>query len=176
MRFFPATATAALACAALAACVAAPEPAPTPAPAPAPAPTPTPVPTPSPVPSYTSWMDYPATPGDWSYSGGTARFADAVSGTLFELRCNRAAGLVELIRSGTPSSVQGLVVRTETATRSIAVAPGTGLTPHGQVVATDPLLDAMAFSKGRFAIEVAGLATLARPSYPEVTRVIEDCR
>ena len=42
--------------------------------------------------------------------------------------------------------------------------------------ARDPLLDAMAFSKGRFALEVAGLPTLYVPSYPEVTRVIEDCR
>jgi hypothetical protein len=120
-------------------------------------------------------MDYPATPGDWTYSAGRARFGDA-SGTLFELGCNRAAGVVEMTRAGTPASVQGLVVRTETATRSIALTPGTGLTPLGQVATTDPLLDAMAFSKGRFAIEVAGLPTLYLPSYPEVTRVIEDCR
>jgi hypothetical protein len=40
----------------------------------------------------------------------------------------------------------------------------------------DPLLDAMAFSKGRFAIETPGLPTLYIPSWPEVTRVIEDCR
>ena len=33
-----------------------------------------------------------------------------------------------------------------------------------------------AFSKGRFAIETPGLATLYVPSYPEITRVIEDCR
>jgi hypothetical protein len=44
------------------------------------------------------------------------------------------------------------------------------------VPAQDPLLDAMAFSKGRFAVESAGLATLYVPPYPEVTRVIEDCR
>ena len=47
---------------------------------------------------------------------------------------------------------------------------------RARVPARDPLLDAMAFSKGRFAVEVAGLPTLYVPSYPEVTRVVEDCR
>ncbi|MDG2003332.1 MAG: hypothetical protein P8J20_08375 [Novosphingobium sp.] len=42
--------------------------------------------------------------------------------------------------------------------------------------ASDPLLDAMAFSRGRFAVETAGLPTLYVPSWPEVSRVIEDCR
>jgi hypothetical protein len=34
----------------------------------------------------------------------------------------------------------------------------------------------MAFSRGRFAIETAGLPTLYVPSWPEVSRVVEDCR
>ena len=42
--------------------------------------------------------------------------------------------------------------------------------------ARDPLLDAMAFSRGRFAIEVAGQPALYLPSWSEVGRVIEDCR
>jgi hypothetical protein len=46
----------------------------------------------------------------------------------------------------------------------------------GTIPARDPLLDAMAFSKGRFAVEVTGGAPLYVPAYPEVTRVIEDCR
>ena len=169
-------ASAALACAALSACVPRPEPTPAPSPTPTPVPIPTPVATPTPVPTYSSWMDYPATPGDWSYAGGTARFGDAAGGALLELRCNPPARVVELMRAGTPGTVQGIVVRTETAARSIAVTPGTGLTPLGQIIATDPLLDAMAFSKGRFAVEVEGLPTLYVPAWPEVTRVIEDCR
>ena len=40
----------------------------------------------------------------------------------------------------------------------------------------DELLDAMAFSRGRFVIEQAGAPTLVVPAYPEVGRVIEDCR
>ena len=165
------TASAALACAALAACV--PRPEPTPAPTPAPAPTPTPVATPSPVPTYSSWMDVPATPGDWNYASGLARFADQLM-----LRCDRAAGVVEINRAGTAALPVQMIVRTEAMERGIAAQP-TESDPawiRARVPAHDPLLDAMAFSKGRFAIEVAGLPTLYVPSYPEVTRVIEDCR
>jgi len=42
--------------------------------------------------------------------------------------------------------------------------------------ARDPLLDAIAFSRGRFALEAAGLETLYLPAWPELSRVIEDCR
>ena len=44
------------------------------------------------------------------------------------------------------------------------------------IAARDPALDALAFSRGRFAIETAGLPTLYVPSWPEVGRVVEDCR
>ena len=40
----------------------------------------------------------------------------------------------------------------------------------------DPLLDAMAFSRGRFMLEVAGFPALYLPAWAEVGRVIEDCR
>lgn len=50
--------------------------------------------------------------------------------------------------------------------------------PHVVAVrsAGDAALDQIAFSRGRFAIETPGLPTLVLPSWPEVTRVIEDCR
>ncbi len=173
MRLLTATASAALSCLVLAACVSAPEPTPAPAPAPTPTPRPTPVPTPSPVPTYSSWMDVPATPGDWSYAGGLARFAEHLV-----LRCDRAAGVVEIRRAGTAAGPAQMIVRAELMERGIAAQP-TESDPSwvtARVPARDPLLDAMAFSKGRFAVEVAGLPTLYVPSWPEVTRVIEDCR
>ncbi len=40
----------------------------------------------------------------------------------------------------------------------------------------DPLLDAMAITRGRFAVEVEGETPLYLPAWAEVTRVIEDCR
>lgn len=45
-----------------------------------------------------------------------------------------------------------------------------------RVDADDPILDAMAITKGRFAIETPGLPTLYIPAWVEVSRVIEDCR
>jgi hypothetical protein len=39
-----------------------------------------------------------------------------------------------------------------------------------------PVLDAMAYSRGRFVVEVAGLTPSYLPAWPEVARVVEDCR
>lgn len=42
--------------------------------------------------------------------------------------------------------------------------------------ASDPLLDQMAFSRGRFLITVEGGPSLVVPAWPEFARVVEDCR
>jgi hypothetical protein len=175
MRYFLATTSAAISCLALAACVPAPQPTPAPAPAPAPAPTPTP----PPPPFDGTWMDAPLTPGDWSYAEGVARFANA-----FAMACDRTNRAVILKYAGNVDGSPLMTVRAETMDRTIgpgmasmtgrAGSPGPGY--EIQLAANDQLLDAMAFSKGRFAIELAGYPTLYIPSYPEVTRVIEDCR
>jgi hypothetical protein len=34
----------------------------------------------------------------------------------------------------------------------------------------------MAYSRGRFMVETAGLPALYLPSWPEVTRVVDDCQ
>lgn len=41
---------------------------------------------------------------------------------------------------------------------------------------SDPLLEQMAFSRGRFLVAVEGGPSLVVPAWPEVGRVIEDCR
>jgi len=38
------------------------------------------------------------------------------------------------------------------------------------------LLDAIAFSRGRFSVEAAGTARLVIPAWPEAARVVEACR
>lgn len=169
-------------CLALAACVPpAPEPAPAPAPSPSPAPSPT-VAAPAPVPAFNDWMDAPQTPGEWFYratpGGGLAAFGPPQAEALLSLRCDRAAGVVEIVRTGSAGAALPMVIRTETMQRSVDAVPADGALPTivARVPARDPLLDAMAFSRGRFAVEVSGLAALYVPSYPEVTRVIEDCR
>ena len=173
----PAAGATLLAVLALTACVP-PVPQPTPAPAPPPAPAPaTPAPAPPPPPAPTNWIDAPQTVGDWRYAplaaGGRASFVDPAGTVLFEMVC--AAGRqVTLARTGGPG-VAAMVVRTETAERSLPVTGSNG----AAVAALDPrdsLLDAMAFSKGRFAIQVTGSGALYLPAWPEVSRVVEDCR
>lgn len=161
------------ACLALGACV----PAPQPAPAPAPAPPPPPAPAPAPPPFAGNWMDAPLTPGDWHYAGGAATFAGPDGGVLLTLRC--VGGAIMIDRAGIGNEIAPtLILRSESASRSLSPAT-TGGAPGStaaSLTAQDSLLDAIAFSKGRFAVESVGLATLYVPSYPEITRVVEDCR
>lgn len=71
-----------------------------------------------------------------------------------------------------------MTVRTTFGLRPLSSDPAAG--KPGWITARlgprDPLLDQMAFSRGRFTLEVAGLPALYLPSWPEVSRVIEDCR
>ena len=162
-----------------AACVAPRTPPPTPEPV-ATA-TPRPAPSPSPAAIYDSWMDVPQTPGDWYYvrtaTGSAARFGAPQSEGQFALLCTPASRSIALVRYGAFAGDTPMTVRTETATRTLAAArAGDEGGMRAVLAARDPLLDAMAFSKGRFAIEAAGASTLYLPSWPEVTRVIEDCR
>lgn len=176
-----------LACLTLAGCIPAPQqtPAPPPAPAPEPAPPPLPTPTPAPIPPAPAlppfsgnWIDAPVTPGDWRYSAGMARFGESASEPRLTMRCDRAAGVIEIARAGSAVAALPMVIRTETLERSVDAVPMPGAQPAivARVPAHDPLLDAMAFSRGRFAIEIGGMPSLYVPSWSEITRVIEDCR
>jgi hypothetical protein len=178
MRYLKASAITAITCLALSACVPAPEPTPVPAPAPAPAP----APTQPPAPPFTgNWMDAPLTPGDWTYRDGPGDTTIALFGAspdkpVFSIGCYQAGRVVTLARYE-PVAPAPFRVLTETregslVTRSTQPGPVT----IAEIPAMDGLLDAMAFSKGRFAVSTEGRPTLYIPSYPEVTRVIEDCR
>lgn len=168
-----------LGCLGMAACTA-PAPQPTPVP-PASRPAPTPTPTPTPIATHATWMDAAQTPGDWFYrsGGGTSRalFGDSGSDARFALTCNPSQRSITLSRAGTVPAQQ-MNIRTEHGDRALTATASSSAIPSidARVAASDPILDAMAFSKGRFAVEVAGLDSLYLPSWPEVTRVIEDCR
>lgn len=169
-----------IAIAALSACVAPPRPVPVPVPAPAPAPRP---PAPTPAPAYSNWMDAPQTPGDWFYIPGAgasiAAFGPAEKQPLFAMRCDMASHTLSIGRTSASIMPQPMTIRTETATRTFSANPAQGSVEHlvaTSLTATDSFLDAIAFSKGRFEVEVPGEANLYLPSWPEITRVIEDCR
>jgi|SRR5579871_2683835 len=138
---------------------------------------PAPLPPPS-APPPADWRDAPATPGDWSWSReGTASVA-RFAGGLFTVRCDNRGGAVLLARAGTAPSPVPMTVTTTTISRPLTAAPIGGPTPAiGALLASrDPLLDAMVFSRGRFAVEAMGMAPLYLPAWPELARVIEDCR
>ena len=149
----------------------------------APAPTPRPRPaTPpaSPVPLTTTWQDAPATPGDWTWAAEGGRSVARFSDGLLTLTCDRAAGTVTLARQASGNSSATLTVRTTSISRALTAAPSPGTNNSGTIAVSlpprDSLLDAIAFSRGRFAVESPGQPTLYVPSWPEISRVIEDCR
>jgi hypothetical protein len=96
----------------------------------------------------------------------TATGSEARFGTLLSLQCDKPTRTVTIGRPG--QTVATLTISTDTASRS--------LPPNGRISAYDPLLDAIAFSRGRFIVSGGTAPTLAVPSWPEAARAIEDCR
>jgi hypothetical protein len=137
----------------------------------------------TPTAAGTSWMDIPATVGEWSFTafpfGSQAIFrGPAGMETALSLSCNAQSRQVTLLRLGRSDRPLSIRVLTETANRSGFAEP-VAEQFQGVVLRldpNDPLLDAMALSKGRFAVEVEGETPLYLPSHAEVSRVIEDCR
>ncbi len=153
----------------------------------APAPAPSPIQRPSPPPPQVvappaDWRDADYTPGNWSHSAGTAgsvaSYGSPGAAPLLSLRCDRARSVVVLSRAGAASAQVPLSVITTNGTRAFTATAQGGPSPQLAVSFTprDPHLDAIAFSRGRWAVEVPGLPTLTLPAWPEVARVIEDCR
>lgn len=164
-----------------AACVApsAPEPAPAPPPPPPP-----PAPQPEPAPAPLAWQDRQATPGDWRYrqdaAGSIAEFGTG-AGTWFSIRCDRGARRIALARPGVldPGKAARLTLRATEGASSYPLANQPGAA-QPQVAATlaasDPFLDKMAYSRGRFLVQVEGAEDLVIPNWAEFARVVEDCR
>lgn len=144
---------------------------------PAPTPTPAPPPRPAPPAQTTDWTRAPLTLGDWKWSLENGQSVARFGGGVLVLRCNLSARTIELSRSGAVDGQTPLTVLTSALTRTLSASPATGpAATQVTLAASDPLLDAMAFSRGRFAIETPGLPRLVVPSWTEVSRVVEDCR
>ncbi len=164
-------------------CARAPEPVPE-QPRPAP-PRPAPVRPVPPVPAVTiAWPDRPLTPGDWVYRrdnrGSLALFGPAGDAAHFVIRCDTAKRRIYLSRAGNfaGGDTGRMTIRTTTALQAYAVANSNEDPPFAaaDLAPTDPHLDAMAYSRGRFAIIVKGAPDLIIPAWPEFSRVVEDCR
>lgn len=131
------------------------------------------------APRYDNWIDAPQTPGTWRYSAQGARseavFVGRNDAALLRLRCLADSRMVVLSLPESSAARPVVTVRAQTATRTLEAQPA-GRETLALLDPRDPLLDAMAFARGRFAVEASGLPALYLPSWPEMTRVIEDCR
>jgi hypothetical protein len=130
---------------------------------------------------YANYLDAPQTPGAWEYAqfdfGSQALYrSDPLNSFAFS--CNRSAGQINFIRFVSGGAQRVMRIQTETTQRSLTAASTTASqnSVTARVSANDSLLDAMAITKGRFAVETEGLPTLYIPAWAEVSRVIEDCR
>lgn len=149
---------------------------------PAPAPTATPAPTPAPPPQTpgprVDWRDAPITPGDWRWSMEGGQSVARFGGGALVLRCDSPRRVVVLQRAGAAQRPVPMTILTTSGEHRLSATPQQGSPPllSTNISASDRLLDALAFSRGRFAVETAGLPTLYVPSWPEIGRVVEDCR
>jgi hypothetical protein len=122
----------------------------------------------------------PVSTGAWGYreiaGGSEASFVDGAGTTRMVIACGKITRLVTLSRvSAAPAA--SLSFWTSSSSRSLSARFDQ---PSGRVIAqlggTDPLLDALAFSRGRFAAMMPGSPALVLPAGPEVAHVVEDCR
>ncbi|MGL5838694.1 MAG: hypothetical protein ACRCY3_09365 [Sphingorhabdus sp.] len=159
-----------------------PQPAPQPRPQPAPAPVVAAPAAPSPAPRVTGeWIDWPIEPGTWAYRdderGSLALFGPAGANATVTLRCDRGRSRIYLSVAGN-GAAKDFTIRTSSMMKSFAAVQSSGNPPYvaAEIDPRDSILDAMAFSRGRFAIEIGGLRSMAIPAWAEAGRVIEDCR
>ena len=118
--------------------------------------------------------------GSWSYStitnGSEAAFTDSSGTKRLVLRCDRSRRTVSLVRTRVAAAAPALAVWTSSLSKSLPARFLAGGELIADLAATDQLLDAMAFSHGRFATAASSAPLIAVPPWPDMARVIEDCR
>jgi hypothetical protein len=119
-------------------------------------------------------------PGRWTYApaagGSLATFINASALPQLTIQCDRATRRVTIAKPAS-AAAPFMLVWTSSASRSVPASfdPATNRVSI-VLAASDGLLDALAFSRGRIAVTVTRTPTLVVPAWPEVTRVVEDCR
>jgi hypothetical protein len=119
-------------------------------------------------------------PGTWIYSptadGSEASFVDAESHPQVTIHCTRSTRRVTISKP-VAAAAPFMWVWTSAQVKNV---PATYDSATMRVTADfgpfDPLLDAIASSRGRIGFSTSGLAATIVPQWAEVGRVIEDCR
>lgn len=122
----------------------------------------------------------PVSPGAWTYravtGGSEASFVDGTGTTRLVIGCGKLTRLVTMSRV-IPAPASTLSVWTSSGGRTLASRFDQ---PSGRVIAqlgaSDTLLDAIVFSRGRFVVSMPGTAPLVVPSGTEIAHIVEDCR
>ena len=116
------------------------------------------------------WDSRPLTAGVWSWRalpiGSEATFSDS-RGPQFSVRCDRTNRRVSFSRLGAAPATP-IRIATTSSERSLPLG--------NMVLSNDPILDAIAFTRGRLWVGVAGAVPLLLRGAAEPARAIEDCR
>ena len=129
-----------------------------------------------------NWMDEPRLPGDWTYEQEPnetfALYGNGREDMRAIIRCDLNSRKVGIGMFGLSAQSATMQIHTETMSRTLVATQRTSARPlvAAEVDANDRLLDAMAVTKGNFAMQVDGARIIYLPGWAEVTRVIEDCR
>lgn len=87
------------------------------------------------------------------------------------VRCDLAQRTISLTLPGASAPGATLAITTTDGARTYPATDAGAVTR-----ATDPFLDRIAFSRGRFRVQLTGRAALILPAWPEFARTVEDCR
>ena len=118
-------------------------------------------------------------PGNWTYAttedGSQTVFTDANNQPQLSLRCLRSIRRVVVSKPAT-AAAPTLTVWSSTATKSFpATYDAATARVSAQIANWDPILDALAYSRGRIAI-ATNAQQLVVPSCADISRIVEDCR
>jgi hypothetical protein len=136
------------------------------------------------TPAIANWQDQKAAAGDWVWKsdarGSVALFGAAGADATFLIRCEREGRRVFVSRAGAfaVGETGRMTIRTTSALQTYPVANANTAPPYisAALNASDPHLDAMMYTRGKFLISVKGGDDLIIPAWAEISRVIEDCR
>jgi len=128
------------------------------------------------------WSLSPRSPGTWIYradgNGSIASFGEPGGEARVSLRCDFALQRVYLGIAGAADQIVEGRALTSDGHAALTLVPAGGNPSYlvAQLQPRDPLLDRIAFSRGRFALSVPGQTLTIMPAWAEIGRVIEDCR
>ena len=118
--------------------------------------------------------------GRWTYApnttGSAATFAGSDGRRQLVMTCVRPTRRISIARPAA-GAAPFLMVWSSAERRNVPAGfnPATGLLT-AELAAFDKLLDSLAFSRGRIAVGPSNAPALVAPAWPDIVRVIEDCR